>query len=187
MSFHKARYICIRNLLLSKTLFCKLVSESAIRKPEYSTPELLVLSYSFLANFSAWSYFIEVCIFSIITQVLWNTYVQKIAISLPSKVKVGHQGILTQEQDLVQFLSWERSPMIGGSQAPNRKEPLNICGAWGRRKVATSNAQKSFPGIISRCCLLLVSFPEPAKSQSTLFSVTSYQKPEALVFLQRQP
>ena len=124
--------------------------------------------------------------FSIITQVLWNIYVQKIARSLPSKVKVGHQGILTQEQDLVQFLSWQRSPMIGGSQAPNRKEPLNICGAWGRRKVATSNAQKSFPGIISRCCLLLVSFPEPAKSQSTLFSVTSYQKPEALVFLQGQ-
>ena len=125
--------------------------------------------------------------FSIITQVLWNIYVQKIARSLPSKVKVGHQGILTQEQDLVQFLSWQRSSMIGGSQAPNRKEPLNICGAWGRRKVATSNAQKSFPGIISRCCLLLVSFPEPAKSQSTLFSVTSYQKPEALVFLQGQP
>ena len=30
-------------------------------------------------------------------------YVQKIAGSLPSKVKVGHQGILTQEQDLVQL------------------------------------------------------------------------------------
>ena len=65
-------------------------------------------------------------------------YVQKIAGSLPSKVEVGHQGIFTQEQDLVQFLSWQRSPMIGGSQAPNWKEPLNICRACGRRKVATS-------------------------------------------------
>ena len=83
MSFHKARYICIRNLLLSKTHFRKLVSESAIRKPEYSTPELLVLSYSFLANFSAWSYFIEVCIFHLLlrfyeicTKDCWITAIQ---------------------------------------------------------------------------------------------------------------
>ena len=114
-------------------------------------------------------------------------YVQKIAGSLPSKVEVGHQRIFTQEQDLVKFLSRQRSLMICGSQAPNRKQPLNICRAWGRRKVATSDAQKSFPGIIRRCCLLLISSPEPAKSQSTLFSVTFYQKPEALVFLQGQP
>ena len=53
VSFHKTRYIRIRNLLLSKTHFRKFVSESAIRKPEFSTPEFLVLSYSFLANFSA--------------------------------------------------------------------------------------------------------------------------------------
>ena len=64
VSFHKTRYIRIRNLLLSKTHFRKFVSESAIRKPEFSTPEFLVLSYSFLANFSAWSYSIYVCICS---------------------------------------------------------------------------------------------------------------------------
>ena len=83
VSFHKTRYIRIRNLLLSKTHFRKFVSESAIRKPEYSTPELLVLSYSFLANFSAWSYFIEVCIFPLLlrfyeicTKDCWITAIQ---------------------------------------------------------------------------------------------------------------
>ena len=118
MSFHKARYICIRNLLLSKTLFCKLVSESAIRKPEYSTPELLVLSYSFLANFSAWSYFIEVCIFPLLlrfyeicTKDCWITAIQ--GWSWPSRhfharTRSGPVSLLTEKPDD----QWQSSPQL---------------------------------------------------------------------------
>lgn len=76
--------------------------------------------------------------------------------SLPSQLKIGHECIFTQKQDLVQFFSSQSSTMVGGCEASNGEKALYIGRTWWRSKVSADNLQKSFPHRV--CCPISSSY-----------------------------
>ena len=52
---------------------------------------------------------------------------QKRCTSDPAQIKVGHEAILSEKKDVVQFLSRETSAVVSSNQSAVAEKPFNIC------------------------------------------------------------
>ena len=96
---------------------------------------------------------------------------QKRCTSDPAQIKVGHEAILSEKKDVVQFLSRETSAVVSSNQSAVAEKPFNICWTWRRSQVLLDNPQQSLLEVITRCNSFLVLLPEPASFNYTASSV----------------
>ena len=106
--------------------------------------------------------------------------------SLPSQLKIGHECVFTQKQDLVQLFSCQSSTMVSGCEASNGEKALHIGRTWWRSKVSADYLQKSFPHWVWLPRFFLVFFPKPA-NYTKLGSLIHNCKPQAFVLFKGKP
>ena len=86
---------------------------------------------------------------------------------LPTQVKIGHEGILSQEKNLVKFFTRKTRPMVSRYKTTIREKPLDVCWTWWWGKVPLHHLEKGLLEGVFRGGSFLIILPE-----SALFTIT---------------